>query len=51
MELTKISGINKHAIKVQDSKQPIYGPIYSLGPVEPETLKIYIETYLQTGFI
>ena len=43
--------LNEHAIDLEDGKQPPYGPIYSLGPVELETLKTYIETYLKTGFI
>ena len=43
--------LNEHAIDLEDGKQPPYGPIYSLGPVELETLKIYIETYLKTGLI
>ena len=43
--------LNKHAIDLEDGKQPPYGPIYSLGPVELETLKTYIETHLKTGFI
>ena len=51
IELSKNTGINEHAIKLQDGKQPPYGPIYSLGPVELETLKIYIKTHLKTGFI
>ena len=51
MELPENTGINKHAIELQDGKQPPYGPIYSLGPVELETLKTYIETHLKTGFI
>ena len=51
MELPENTGINKHAIKLQDGKQPPYGPIYSLGPMELETLKTYIETHLKTGFI
>ena len=42
---------NKHAINLEDGKQAPYGPIYSLGPVEMETLKTYIETHLKTGFI
>ena len=42
---------NEHAIDLEDGKQPLYRPIYSLGPVELETLKTYIETYLKTGFI
>ena len=43
--------LNKHAIDPEDGKQPPYGPIYSLGPVELEFLKTYIEIYLKTGFI
>ena len=42
---------NEHAIDLEDCKQLPYGPIYSLGPVELETLKTYIETHLKTGFI
>ncbi len=44
-------GINNHAIKFVDDWQPPYGPIYSLGPVELETLKAYIENNLASGFI
>ena len=51
MELLKNTGINKHVIKLQDDKQPPYGPIYGLKPMELETLKTYIKTYLKTGFI
>ena len=51
MELPKNTGINKHAIKLQDGKQPPYVPIYSLGLVELETLKTYIKTHLKFGFI
>ena len=51
MELSKNTGINEHAIELVEGKQPTYGIIYSLGPVELETLKIYIETHLKTGFI
>ena len=36
---------------MQDGKQPPYRKIYSLEPVELETLKTYIETHLKTGFI
>ena len=43
--------INKHIIKLQEDKQPSYGPIYSLGPVELETLKTYIKTNLANSFI
>ena len=51
-ELPKHSKINDHAIKLIDScQQPPYGSIYSLGPVELETLKAYIKTNLANGFI
>ena len=43
--------INDHAIKRVDGQQPIYKPIYSLGPIELEILKAYIETNLSNGFI
>ena len=42
---------NHHAIELKKHNQPHYGPIYSLSPVELETLKTYIKTYLKTGFI
>ena len=51
MELPKNTGIKKHAIELQDGKQPPYEPIYSLGPVKLKILKTYIKTYLKTGFI
>ena len=51
MKLPENTGINKHAIELLKVKQSPYDPIYSLGPVELETLKAYIETYLKTGFI
>ena len=50
-ELPEHTGINNHAIELVDGQQPPYGPIYSLGPVELETLKAYIETNLANGFI
>ena len=50
IELPENTSIKKYAIKLQDDKQPSYWPIYSLTPVELETLKAYIETYLKTGF-
>ena len=44
--------INDHGIKlVNGYQQPPYGPIYSLKPVELETLKAYIETNLANKFI
>ena len=50
-ELPKHTGINNHSIGLIDDKQPPYGPIYSLGPVELQILKTYIETNLANGFI
>ena len=50
-ELLENTGINEHAIELEEGKQPPFGPIYSLGPVELETLKTYIETNLANGFI
>ena len=43
--------MNEHAIILEESKQPSFGPIYSLGVVELETLKTYIETNLANDFI
>lgn len=51
VELLKYTGINDHHINLVDDKQPFYSPIYSLGPVEFETLKIYIEINLANSFI
>lgn len=44
-------GINKHAIKLKDGMQLFYRPIYNLGLIELEILKIYIKTHLKIGFI
>ena len=49
--LPEHTGINKHAIELKNSKQPPYGPIYSLDPVERKSLKTYIKTHLANGFI
>ena len=43
--------MNEHAIKLEEGKQPPFGPIYSLGPVELDTLKTYIKTNLAKGVI
>ena len=43
--------MNEHAIKLEEDKQPLFEPIYSLGPVELKTLKTYIESNLANGFI
>ena len=51
MELPKNFDINEYTIELIKGKQLPYDPIYSLGLVELETLKAYIETYLKTGFI
>ena len=50
-ELPENTRINEHAIKLEESKQPLFGPIYSLGLVELETFKTYIKTNLANGFI
>ena len=50
-ELPEHTGINDYTIELVDDQQPPYGPIYSLGPVELETLKTYIETKLKNDFI
>ena len=49
--LPECTKLNEHIINLEDGKQPPYGPIYSLGPVELETLKTYIKTHLKTRFI
>ena len=50
-ELPENTKMNKHAIKLEEGKQPSFGPIYSLGPIELEMLKTYIKTNLANGFI
>ena len=50
-ELSENIEMNEHAIKLEEGKQLPFEPIYSLGPVELETLKIYIETNLVNDFI
>ena len=50
-ELPENTRINEHAIELEESKQPLFGHIYSLGPVELETLKTYIKSNLANGFI
>ena len=50
-ELSEHTRINDHTIKLVNNRQPPYGPIYSLGPIELETLKTYIETNLKNSFI
>ena len=50
-EIPDNTKMNEHAIKLEKDKQPSFGPIYSLEPVELETLKTYIKTNLANGFI
>ena len=50
-ELLEHMKINNHAIKLIDDQQLFYSPIYSLGPMELEILKTYIENNLANGFI
>lgn len=45
------TGINRYIIKIEENKQPPYRLIYALSPVELKTLKTYMETHLETGFI
>lgn len=51
IKLPENTSINKHAIELKDGKQPLYRPIYSLGLIELEILKIYIKTYSKTQFV
>ena len=48
LEQTKV---NEHAIELEEAKQPPYGPIDSLKPIEFKTFKTYIETNLAKNFI
>ena len=50
-ELPENTGMNEHAIKLEEGKQPPFELIYSLGLVQLEPLKTYIETNLANGFI
>ncbi len=50
-ELPEHTEINDYAVELIDDWQPPYGPIYSLGSVELETLKAYIENNLASSFI
>ena len=50
-KLPENTGINKHAIKLEEGKQSPFGPIYSLGLVELKILKTYIKINLVNDFI
>ena len=50
--LPKRTKINEHAIELQEGKQPLYEPIYSLRPVELKTFKTYMRpTWLTTSSV
>ena len=51
IKLSKYTRINDHAIELINDWQLPYGPIYSLGSVELEILKAYIENNLANNFI
>lgn len=51
IKLSKNTGINKHIIKLVEDKQLPYKFIYNLKPIDLETLKAYVKTYLKTRFI
>ena len=50
-EFPENTRINEYSIKLEKSKQPPFGPIYSLGPIKLEILNTYIEINLANGFI
>ena len=50
-EFLEQTGINDYAIKLEESKQPPFSPIYSLSQVKLKTLKTYIKTNQINGFI
>ena len=51
MKLPENTGINEHAIGLKKYKQPSFESIYSLGPIELETLKTYIKNNHANSFI
>ena len=50
-ELPEYIEINDYTVELINGYQPLYEPIYSLGPVELKILKIYIKTNLTNCFI
>lgn len=50
-KLLQYTGIDDLSIELINNRQPSYWPIYSLGPVQLETLKIYIEANLANDFM
>ena len=51
LELLEHTKVNNYFINLLDTKQPSYGLIYSLWPVELEILKIYINANIASSFI
>ncbi len=51
VNLPEHTRINNHTIELVDNWQPLYSLIYTLGPVELETLKAYIKNNLANYFI
>lgn len=51
IKLSKYTEINNYIIKLLDDGQLPYGCIYSLEPMDLETLKIYIKNNLANNFI
>ena len=51
VEFLKNNKMNKYAIKLEKGKQPSFGLIYSLNPMELKTLKTYIKINLANDFI
>lgn len=51
VELSKHTRMNNYSIKLKEGKQLSFSPIYSLEPIELETLKTYIKTNLANDFI
>lgn len=50
-KLSEHTGNINYTIKLVNSQQPLYEPIYSLKLIELKILKAYIETNLANGFI
>ncbi len=51
VELPEHTGINDHIIELVDNRQYLYDLIYSLNPIEIETLKAYLKYNRANGFI
>ena len=51
VEFSENIGMNEHAIKLEENKQPPFESIYNLGLIELKILKTYIKTNLANGFI